>query len=275
MGSFLCGETLDNAAAEPPAHGEGSILSNSPPSKINQEKVNQDRLARNNINQDNIIVSTDVDINKAGAFVCQVVGEHHPVLLQTGLSLEQRVGCLERAFSEQCLKKAEGLSTVAWKDDSIAGVALTMDWKDSQGSIELGEDMDEFKKMWGMCDKMWANSKGGEEKIKPGEWAHYVGLAVDPQFITGSVPSKLLSESLNILATKGYRGAVLETNCSLDHALAERVGFKKFVSVNYKRYRDENGRASFAALKSPNTSFSLWEVRLDTWLPEDYQEKKE
>jgi len=271
---FLFREKLD-AVPPPTDDGNGSILGGTPPSKINQEKVNQDQKPQDNGNKDNIIVSTDVDINQAGAFVCEVVGEHHPVLLQTGLSLEQRVGCLKRTFSEQYLKKAEGLSTVAWKDGAIVGAVLTMDWKDSQGSIPLGEDMDEFKKMWGMCDEMWADSKGGKENIKPGEWAHFVGLAVDPKFITGPVPSKLLLDSLKFLEKKGYHGALLETNFTLDHALAKRVGFKNFVSVNYKRYRDDNGRASFAALKSPHNSFSLWEVRLDTLHPEDFAEKKE
>jgi len=250
------------------------ILNPLEPKIINQDNVNKDKVTKDNGNQD-IIVSTAADIKKAAAFVCQVVGEHHPILLQTGLSLEQRVECLRRAFPEQSLKNAAGLSTVASKDGFIFGAILTMDWKDSQGSIPLGEDMDEFKKMWGMCDKMWADSKGGEENIKTGEWAHFVGLAVDPEFIIGSLPSQLLSESLTLLEKKGYRGAVLETHCSLDHALAERVGFKKFVSVNYKRYRDEAGKASFAALKRPHTNFSLWELRLDDWIPEGYEEKKE
>jgi len=271
MGAFLCGEPRDSEPPEVPV-GSDKILTSKSPKILNEDNVSKDEEKKDNLKQD-FIVSTAVDIKEATAFVCNVVGEHHPILLQTGLSLEQRVECLRRAFPEHSMKNAMGLSTVAWKGGSIVGALLTMDWKDSQG-IAFGEDMGEFEKMWGMCDKMWADSKGGDENIKANEWAHLVGLAVDPKFIGGCVPTKLLSESLTHLEKKGYRGAVLETNCSLDHSLAESVGFKKFVSVNYKRYRDETGKASFAALKRPHTNFSVWEIKLDSWTPEDFEEKE-
>merc|ERR1712060_994008 len=117
-----------------------------------------------------------------------------------------------------------------------------------------------YRKMWTACDDEWTLSKGGLDQMKEGEWAHFVGLAVDSNFGQRGIATELYRQNMLLLKSKGFKGAVAETASNFSQRAAQKNGFKAFKQVEYQSYVADDGDHFFAPVPAPHSHFTLWEA---------------
>merc|ERR1712060_928120 len=208
---------------------------------------------------------TDADTVAAVQLASSVMGLGEPVfqyvLAAKGFSDSQRVAAiLDGCFGP--LREVlvnEGLSTIAKIGDQVVGVRFTVDWKHAPGPPPMPDALAEYRKMWTACDDEWTLSKGGLDQMKEGEWAHFVGLAVDPSFGQKGIATELYRQNMLHLKSKGFKGAVAETASNFSQRAAQKNGFKKFKQIEYRTYVADDGNRFFAPVPTPHTHFTLWE----------------
>merc|ERR1712187_894185 len=122
---------------------------------------------------------------------------------------------------------ASGLSTIAKVGDRVVGVRFTLDWKDAPGPPPMPPALEEYHKMWVARDNEWMESKGGLDAMSKGEYAHWVGLAVDSDFGKRGIATELYRRNTELLREKGYRFAVAETASAFSQRAAEKNGFSR------------------------------------------------
>merc|ERR1712046_50591 len=157
----------------------------------------------------------------------------------------------------------EGLSTIAKVGDKVVGVRFSVDWKKAPGPPPMPEELAEYSKMWQGKDDEWMASKGGLEAIKEREWAHFVGLAVDPEFGKRGIATELYRQNLRLLQSKGFKGGVAETASAFSQKAAEKNGFTPFSSTEYATFKTEPGELFFEPVQAPHTHFTVWECSVD------------
>merc|ERR1719160_687810 len=157
---------------------------------------------------------------------------------------------------------ASGLSTVAKVKDQVVGVRFTLDWKDAPGPPPMPAELEEYRKMWIAQDNAWMESKGGLDAINKGEYAHWVGLAVDSDFGQRGIATELYRRNVELLRDKGYKGAVAETASAFSQKAAEKNGFNRFSTTEYATYKTEAGELFFEAVQAPHQFFTVWECSI-------------
>merc|ERR1712217_758739 len=179
-----------------------------------------------------------------------------------GFDEAQRIAMIKNgAFGPmRDLLVTEGLSTVAKVSGRVVGCRFTVDWKHAPGPPPMPEELAEYSKMWASRDDAWTESKGGLDKMQEGEWAHFVGLVVDPEFGQRGIATELYRQNLAYLKSKGFKGGVAETASNFSQRAAEKNGFQRFATVDYQSYVTESGERFFAPVQSPHTTFTVWEA---------------
>jgi hypothetical protein len=159
---------------------------------------------------------------------------------------------------------AEGLSTIAKVGERVIGCRFTVDWKHAPGPPPMPEELSEYQKMWADCDDAWTKRKGGLDEMEEGQWAHFVGLVVDPDFGQRGIATELYRQNLLHLKSKGFKGGVAETASNFSERAAEKNGFERFKTVDYQSYVSETGEKFFAPVQAPHTTFTIWQASVDS-----------
>merc|ERR1711998_521628 len=108
----------------------------------------------------------------------------------------------------------------------------------------------------------WMEPKGGLDAISKGEYAHWVGLAVDSDFGKRGIATELYRRNVELLREKGYRGAGAETAPAFSQKAAEKNGFNQFSTTEYATYKTESGELFFEAVQAPHQFFTVWECSI-------------
>merc|ERR1719204_897844 len=106
--------------------------------------------------------------------------------------------------------------------------------------------------MWKAKDDAWMASKGGLEAMGRGEYAHWVGIAVDGAFGRRGIATELYRRNVELLRKKGFKGAVAETASAFSEKAAEKNGFSRFSATEYATYETEAGVRFFAPVQAPH-----------------------
>lgn len=147
-----------------------------------------------------------------------------------------------------CPKAAgEGLSTVARLAGTgeMVGALLTEDCASAEpeGTDRLSEKFDPIMDILGeLGGEYWAG-----RAARPGESIHLFLLGVAERFGGNGVAKRLVADSLELGASRGYRLAVTEATNKVSQHVFGKHGFVERVRRSYASHRFD-GRAVFASI---------------------------
>ncbi|CAF1619290.1 unnamed protein product, partial [Didymodactylos carnosus] len=154
------------------------------------------------------------------------------------------------------------LSTIAIdrQANKVVGCRFTADFVDAPGSPPFPDEPEEFKALkglWLKFDTDWAQTK--EQPIRRGQWAHWVGVVVHPDYSNRGIARSLYEHNVNLLKSKGYTGAICENASAFSAKAVEKVGGKLIFVQPYSTYQ-YNGNFPFQSIPHLHVEFGLREA---------------
>ena len=155
-----------------------------------------------------------------------------------------------------------GISSVAIDktNNKVVGCRITEDYVEAPGAPPLNidnEPLKAFLSLWQKFDSDWEKTK--PQPIIKGQWAHWMGVAVNSEYGKAGIAQKLYEHNIDLLKSKGYLGAICENTSAYSSRSAEKAGVKLIYSHPYATW-EYNGKFPITCVPHPHVELALREV---------------
>jgi len=133
---------------------------------------------------------------------------------------------------------------------------LSFDYIDDPAPPPLNEYLTPFAAMWKEHADKWVEKRAPKNH---GEWANWDGLAVHEDYGRQGIGEKLYRHNIELLKSKGYKGAVTACTGAFSQKIAEKVGVQLFSRTIYAEY-NHKGEFPLAKVAQPHVEFQLREI---------------
>jgi len=154
----------------------------------------------------------------------------------------------------------QGLSVIAkdTKTGEVVGHRFAADWATTPGPPPFPPGKcDSITAMWKKAHALWLAKRG---EIKPGQWVHFLGVGVHPDWRSKGLATVMYEHCIQNARSKGFRGFIAENASQFSYLAVKKLGFTEQVAISYADF-EYNGTHPLSNVKPPHVAFRI----MDKW----------